>query len=94
MSKFSKISRIEEIERQREVIMEYRISAKGWIATGSILCKNENDSSFWYLLQSVVESVLKGDENKRVVNESYRDGFSRYLRPLFEGESAFKAVRR
>ena len=85
MSKFPILKEAEEKAKQEPYLLEYSITAKGWKATGAIKYDPANERSFWSLLQMTVQSVMdvpnKG-EPYTVTNESYTDGYSRYLAPV------------
>jgi len=72
---------IQELEETKPFSVDYVITANGWRASGSIKCKNKNDRQFWGLLETVVMSIMEGGHTG-ILNESYTDGFSRYLRPV------------
>ena len=78
---FPILKKIDEQEQTEPFIVEYSITTKGWRATGSIKCKQEEDKQFWEMLEMVVKNILAGKQNT-VLNESYTGGFSRYLRPV------------
>lgn len=84
MDKFPILKKLKKEKRdQVPLLVEYSITAKGWMATGAIKYNPSEELTFWSLLQMVVECVLAGgDKNTTVLNESYTDGFSRYLRPV------------
>ena len=63
-------------------LVEYDFTACGWRATGAIIYNEDNKDEFYSLLKITVESVLMGDNNSGIINESYTDGYSRYLRPM------------
>ena len=72
---------IKELEEANPVFVDYVITANGWRASGCIKCRNERDKQFWSLLEMVVNNIIRGKQ-EGVLNESYTDGFSRYLRPV------------
>ena len=82
MSKFPIVREAEEKSEQETFFVDYSITAKGWNARGSIKHDPKQELTFWSLLQMVVESVMAGDRNPGILNESYTDGFSRYLAPV------------
>jgi len=80
-----------ELEESRPVFVDYVITANGWRASGSIKCKNGRDKSFWSLLEMVVKNIIQGDQ-EGILNESYADGFSRYLRPVKSDDFTYRWV--
>jgi len=66
-------------------ILKYDLKAEGWRATGSIFYNDLKDARL-KLLKNVLNSLLEAKKRKEVVNESYMDGFSCYLRPEEEEE--------
>ena len=71
-------------KKQDPFLVEYSITANGWKATGTIKYDPTKEKIFWNLLQMTVESVMTApdkDSPYTILNESYTDGFSRYLRP-------------
>ena len=87
-SKFPILKEAEEKTKQEPFIVKYSIEAKGWIATGSIKYDPNKEESFWHLAQTSIESVIDEDSRIKIggytaiLNESYTDGYSRYLRPV------------
>lgn len=82
MDKFPILKESEEKRNQESFNVEYSVTAKGWKATGAIKYDPAKELTFWSLLQMVVESVMAGGQNTTVINESFTDGFSRYLAPV------------
>jgi len=84
MSKFPILQEMEEETTEEPFLVEYNIKAKGWRATGVIKYDPKEERTFWSLMQMTVESVMTTPDKDgpyTVLNESYTDGFSRYLRP-------------
>lgn len=85
MSKFPIVQEMEEKQTEEPFNVDYNIKAKGWEARGAIKYDPTKEKTFWRLLQMTVESVMKApgkDEPYTIINESYTDGFSRYLSPV------------
>jgi len=78
---FPVLKKIEETEQVEPFIVEYSITANGWRATGGIKYDPKKEKAFWGMLEMVVKSIIDGGHDT-VLNESYTDGFSRYLRPV------------
>ena len=77
--------KIKEQEESDPFYVDYVISAKGWRASGGIKCSHPEDKHFWGMLQMAVKSIINGN-NMGILNESYTDGFSRYIRPVKQNE--------
>jgi len=73
--------KIKEQEESEPFFVDYVITAKGWRASGGIKCRHSEDKKFWSRLQLVVTGIIEGN-NQGILNESYTDGFARYLRPV------------
>jgi len=85
LDKFPILKEAEEKIDQEPFLVEYSITAKGWKATGAIKYDPTEEKTFWSLLQMTVESVMNAqgkDKPYTIINESYSDGFSRYLAPV------------
>ena len=78
---FPILKKIDEREQTKTFVVEYTITANGWRASGGIKYSPKRERGFWSTLEMVVKNILEW-EHDTVLNESYTDGFSRYLRPV------------
>jgi len=82
----------EKIKEQEEpFFVDYVITAKGWRASGGIKCRHPEDKQFWRMLQIVVMDIIKGHEGS-MLNECYKDGFARYVRPVKKDDFTLRWV--
>jgi len=77
---FPVLKKIEEREQAKPFIVDYSITSNGWRASGGIKYNPQKEKEFWGILEMVVKDIL--DSPIGMLNESYTDGFSRYLRPV------------
>ena len=82
---FPILKEIDRAEKEEPLFVDYVITSKGWRASGTIKCRGERDKRFWGNLEMVVSNILRG-EHDTTLNESYTDGFSRYLRPVKQND--------
>jgi len=72
---------IEDKEQAKPFFVDYIITANGTRSSGSIKYEPRKEKRFWSLLQMVVKDILEG-RDKTYLNESYKDGFSRFRRAV------------
>lgn len=86
---FPILKKIEEKEQSSPFFVEYSITANGWRASGGIKHDPKKEKTFWVMLEMVVKNIIAGKQ-EGILNESYTDGFSRYLRPVKRNELTWR----